>query len=106
MPAGLLARGSLPFVAFPGPSTPVASDERFTAYSCGGSRGIGTSPAPHSLLIPRKGNRPEDGRSLLKTESMPEFRYPKHRCFAILRSRGREMHGHLNSRPEVNAKVP
>ena len=35
---------------------PVASDERFTAYSCGGSRGVEIDPrlgdpAPHSLLI-------------------------------------------------------
>src|SRR5258708_17360374 len=52
MAAGLVARGSLPFVAFPGPRFPVACDERLTAYSCGGSRGIGKYiPAPHSLLI-------------------------------------------------------
>src|ERR1700730_4434545 len=55
--AGLLACGSIPFAAFPGPRFPVACDERFTAYSCGGSRGIGDIffPAPHSLFDPQMG---------------------------------------------------
>src|SRR3954454_25312948 len=46
--AGLLARGSIPFVAFPGPRCLVAYDERFTAYSCGFSRGSGET-SPHRI---------------------------------------------------------
>jgi hypothetical protein len=38
--AGLLARGLVPFVAFPG-HRPVAVDEQLAAYSCGDSAGIG-----------------------------------------------------------------
>jgi hypothetical protein len=33
------------------------NDKEFTAYSCGGSYGIETNLAPHSHLIPEKGNR-------------------------------------------------
>ena len=56
--AGLLARGSQPCAAFP--VTQWRYDARLTAYSCGGSYGLGPRisprwPAPYSLLIPRRG---------------------------------------------------
>jgi hypothetical protein len=65
--AGLLARGSSPFPAFPGLAlqSPVAFGERLTADSCGGSFGFGalgrtefplgrsTQPAHLNFLIAR-----------------------------------------------------
>jgi len=61
MTAGLLAREYAPFICLP-VSRRIQwhdafrrhGDERQSAYSCGGSHGIGrkTSPAPCSLLIP------------------------------------------------------
>jgi hypothetical protein len=33
----------------------VAYDERFSTYSCGGSRGIEDILAPHSLFVPERG---------------------------------------------------
>ena len=53
--AGLLARGSPPHAAFPAPASPASSGvvaQRLTAYSCGGSCGIGsTSQDSISILI-------------------------------------------------------
>src|SRR5690606_9718766 len=40
-PAGLLARGSWPFLRLPGPFGPVALAGTLSAYSCGGSCGFG-----------------------------------------------------------------
>jgi hypothetical protein len=51
--AGLLARGSLSRSRLPRPRmVQWLNDLRLAAYSCGGSHGIGASPAPRSLLIP------------------------------------------------------
>ncbi len=50
--AGLLARGSLRCPAFPAP-WPVAFSDFATAYSCGGSHGLGPRGAsPYSLFTP------------------------------------------------------
>jgi len=52
--AGLLTCGSMLLRTFPGISQWHMS-KPLTAYSCGGSRGIGLSPAPRSLFSrPRK----------------------------------------------------
>src|SRR3954451_23491723 len=68
--AGLLARGSIPFVAFPGPRFPVAHDERFSAYSCGGSHGIGGNPRTAFPFDPQRGEPSLISRSLAGEESM------------------------------------
>ena len=39
---------------------------RLAAYSCGGSRGIGTSPSPRSLLIPEGNRRAESYTAMLR----------------------------------------
>src|SRR5271170_4969319 len=58
MMAGLLAHGSAPVAAFPEVQGPQwHHGERLTAYSCGGSRGVGPKPAPRSLLIPEGNHR-------------------------------------------------
>ena len=53
----------MPVHRLPRPSGPVADGERLAAYSCGGSRGIGASSSPHSLLIP-EGNRRDHDRAV------------------------------------------
>src|SRR5271155_4206271 len=65
--AGLLARGSLPCAAFP--VAQWRNGARLSAYSCGGSRGIGLTPSPRSLSIP-EGNRQVDDAWVQSLASM------------------------------------
>ena len=70
--AGLLARGSLPCVAFPD-RDPVAPDARLAAYSCGGSRSLtdanGLDPL-RSQFIPFRGTIVWQRRELQMRVSM------------------------------------
>ena len=75
---------------------PVAYDEGFAAYSCGGSRGIGELPRTAFLLIPKTGTVGNYGRSLSKFGVNP----PRARC-AVLTGRVRYFCRMSTGRPEI-----
>jgi hypothetical protein len=50
----------------------VASERGLAAYSCGHSRGIGPSPAPHSLLIPAGNRRPNRKVATIEGQSQQD----------------------------------
>ena len=83
----------------------MAYDERFIAYSCGGSRGIGEiSPHRIPFLIP-KGTVDVDGRILSGSESISMLRQVKRGAFLAKLAFALTILGHVIARRDGPSNV-